>query len=101
MEVFKGIYLNPGNDMFAETVRGEIYVDKTGLIEQIYAMVRTPQKFICISRPRRFGKSTAAYMLADIVFLPKKYSDKPALLVGINYDKKTKTHTCIIEKADK
>ena len=59
-----GIYLNPGNDMFAETVRGEIYVDKTGLIEQINAMVRTPQKFICISRPRRFGKSTAAYMLA-------------------------------------
>ena len=59
-----GVYLNPGNDMFAETVRGEIYVDKTGLIEQINAMVKTPQKFICISRPRRFGKSTAAYMLA-------------------------------------
>ena len=63
-EVFMGIYLNPGNDMFAETVRGEIYVDKTGLIGQINAMVKTPQKFICISRPRRFGKSTAAYMLA-------------------------------------
>lgn len=61
---FMGTYLNPGNDMFAETVRGEIYVDKTGLIEQINAMVRTPQKFICISRPRRFGKSMAAYMLA-------------------------------------
>ena len=59
-----GIYLNPGNDMFAETVRGEIYVDKTGLIGRINAMVKTPQKFICISRPRRFGKSTAAYMLA-------------------------------------
>ena len=24
-----GIYLNPGNDMFQETVSGEIYVDKT------------------------------------------------------------------------
>lgn len=59
-----GIYLNPGNDMFAETVRGEIYVDKTGLIEKTNAMVKTPQKFICVSRPRRFGKSTAAYMLA-------------------------------------
>ena len=30
---FMGTYLNPGNDMFAETVRGEIYVDKTGLSE--------------------------------------------------------------------
>ena len=28
-----GIYLNPGNDMFQETVGGEIYVDKTELTE--------------------------------------------------------------------
>lgn len=27
-----GIYLNPGNDGFQESVRSEIYVDKTGLI---------------------------------------------------------------------
>lgn len=69
---------------------------------------------------------------ADLVFLPRKFSDKPAmivelkydkdadtaisqikrkeysgkvleytsnlLLVGINYDKETKTHSCVIEK---
>ena len=72
---------------------------------------------------------------ADIVFLPKRFSDKPAmvvelkcddsaegalaqirekhyadslkdykgniLLVGINYDKKTKKHDCMIEKMEK
>lgn len=27
-----GIYLNPGNELFAEALRSEIYVDKTGLI---------------------------------------------------------------------
>ncbi|MGN0485514.1 MAG: AAA family ATPase, partial [Lachnospiraceae bacterium] len=59
-----GIYLNPGNGMFQETVRAEIYVDKTKLIENTNKCIRTPQKFICISRPRRFGKSMAAYMLA-------------------------------------
>ena len=59
-----GIYLNPGNDMFQETVNGEIYVDKTELIACTNQCIRTPQKFICISRPRRFGKSMAAYMLA-------------------------------------
>ena len=70
---------------------------------------------------------------ADIVFLPKRFSDKPAMvvelkcndsadsalaqireknyadslkdykgnliLVGINYDKKTKKHDCVIEKS--
>ena len=51
-------------DMFQETVNGEIYVDKTELIARTNQYIKTPQKFICISRPRRFGKSMAAYMLA-------------------------------------
>ena len=28
-----GIYLNPGNDGFKESVHSEIYVDKTGLFQ--------------------------------------------------------------------
>ncbi len=40
------------------------YVDKTGLIEKTNAVLNTRQKFICVSRPRRFGKSMAADMLA-------------------------------------
>ena len=59
-----GVYLNPGNDMFCETVRGEIYVEKTELIRETNRRLKTSQKFVCISRPRRFGKSMAAYMLA-------------------------------------
>ena len=34
-----GIYLNPGNEGFAESVRSEIYVDKSGLKENISASV--------------------------------------------------------------
>lgn len=58
-----GVYLNPGNDLFAEAIRGQIYVDKTELIAYANRCIKTPQKFICISRPRRFGKSMAANML--------------------------------------
>ncbi len=57
-----GIYLNPGNDGFRQTRNGE-YVDKTGLIACINAVLDTNDKLTCISRPRRFGKTMAAKML--------------------------------------
>lgn len=59
-----GIYLNPGNDNFQIACNSEIYVDKTGMIKHTNRMICTQQRFICISRPRRFGKSIAANMLA-------------------------------------
>lgn len=49
---------------FWESVRSEIYVDKTGLIAETNKSVNTEQRFICVSRPRRFGKSMALKMLA-------------------------------------
>lgn len=62
--VFMGIYLNPKNRGFQEAVNSQIYVDKTGLIEHTNACLNTKQKYICVSRPRRFGKSMALEMLA-------------------------------------
>lgn len=59
-----GIYLNPENDGFWESIRSEIYVDKTGLIAVTNKYINTEQKYICVSRPRRFGKSMALKMLA-------------------------------------
>ena len=58
-----GVYLNPGSERFRTGLRSQIYVDKTGLIKQVNRWIRTEQKFICVSRPRRFGKSMAADML--------------------------------------
>ena len=58
-----GSYLNPGNKGFQESLNSEIYVDKTGLIEKTNEVLDTRQKFLCVSRPRRFGKSMAADML--------------------------------------
>lgn len=49
-----GIYLNPTNTGFYEAVKGEIYIDKSELFAYTIKRIRTPQKFICVSRPRRF-----------------------------------------------
>lgn len=57
-----GMYLNPGNQSFKEIIRGK-YVDKTGLIALVNEGIGTPDKLVCVSRPRRFGKSFAAQML--------------------------------------
>ena len=59
-----GIYLNPDNKGFWKAVRSEIYVDKTGLIAVTNKCINTEQQHICVSRPRRFGKSMALKMLA-------------------------------------
>ena len=58
-----GIYLNPNNKGFLQAIRSEIYVDKTGLIAYTNKYMNTEQKYICVSRPRRFGKSMALKML--------------------------------------
>ena len=75
-----GIYLNPGTIEFQESINSEIYVDKTMLIERTNAALRTKQKYMCISRPRRFGKSMAVDMLA--AYYGKDY-DSAALFDGL------------------
>lgn len=57
-------YLNPGTDAFQMALKSRIFVDKSELLTVTNQYVRTLQRFICVSRPRRFGKSTAADMLA-------------------------------------
>lgn len=59
-----GMYLNPGNNLFKRALNSKIYVDKSKLISYINEVIDTEQEFVCVSRPRRFGKSMAANMLA-------------------------------------
>lgn len=61
---YTGIYLNPGSDKFQTSLRSKIYVDKSILIGKMNEVLGTEQRYICVSRPRRFGKSMAANMLA-------------------------------------
>ena len=59
-----GIYLNPTSSNFVEMISREIYVDKTMMISAVNKIMATGNKYICISRPRRFGKTIAGNMLS-------------------------------------
>ena len=43
--------------------RDAYFVDKTSLIEELFPFLEVEKRFICITRPRRFGKSVMASMI--------------------------------------
>jgi len=59
-----GIYFNPSNSRFAVSLRSKIYIDKSEIIAYTNDIFHTQQRYICFSRPRRFGKTMTAEMLA-------------------------------------
>ena len=59
-----GTYLNPGLNNFIEDKQRLHYIDKTLLIKELNNKIDIKDKFICSSRPRRFGKTMAANMIA-------------------------------------
>lgn len=59
-----GSYLNPSVRSFEMALNSQIFIDKSGLIEITNQSMNSLQRFICVSRPRRFGKSMAMDMLA-------------------------------------
>ena len=58
-----GTYLNPGKRSFQMAVNSELFVDKTEMIQYLNTVVNTEQRFVSVSRPRRFGKTMAADMI--------------------------------------
>ncbi|MCD7809623.1 MAG: AAA family ATPase, partial [Erysipelotrichaceae bacterium] len=58
-----GNYLNPDNSLYSEERYKPYYVDKSLLIPAIEKIKHDENKYISVAKPRRFGKSTDAYML--------------------------------------
>ena len=58
-----GTYLNPGKQSYLMAVNSEIFVDKTEMIGYLNAVINTRQRYVSVSRPRRFGKTMAADMI--------------------------------------
>lgn len=58
-----GTYFNPGNNSFTRAVKSSIYLDKTGLLEELNMLIGTEDNCIALSHARRFGKSQAVGML--------------------------------------
>ena len=93
LEATMGKYLNPGNAMFDSIIHSEIYVDKTGIIEPLNRWINTEDRFVCVSRARRFGKTVAAKTLcayydktcdSHAMFAPFEIATKPSYEKYIN-----------------
>ncbi|MGL6106420.1 AAA family ATPase [Romboutsia sp.] len=79
------IYLNTDKSLenFKQLTNGKYFVDKTLIIDGINKKINTVDKYLCVTRPRRFGKSSIAEMLtsyyskaikSDIIFENLKIS---------------------------
>ena len=64
MCVNMGMFVNPDNLAFQAALNARIYVDKSGILNYTNSVLGSTDAFICNSRPRRFGKSITANMLA-------------------------------------
>ena len=59
-----GTYVNPTIDNFSSSKNSRFYVDKSMLIALLNERIGIDDRFLCVSRPRRFGKTMAAHMIA-------------------------------------
>ena len=60
-----GIYVNPNNAAFIDNLNNDIYVDKSLIIEKLNNLIdKSESKFICVSRPRRFGKTMTTNLIS-------------------------------------
>ena len=53
-----------GYDLFEKEAWKKTYVDKSMLIDSVYRYTQEINAYVCVTRPRRFGKSVAANMIA-------------------------------------
>ena len=62
-----GIYLNSiaPYEKFRRISLDTYYVDKTALLKELVPVLSGEQPYICITRPRRFGKTVMANMIAS------------------------------------
>lgn len=79
-----GLYLNPGNLEFCRALAENIYVDKSELIHYTNDRINKEMRFMCVSRPRRFGKSMAANMLTAYY---SRGCDSGELFAGLKIEK--------------
>jgi len=86
------------NNQFIKTTRDEYFVDKSELIEKLNKLVGTAKQFVCITRPRRFGKSINAAMLASYYAKnldTKNVFDKLTISKCESYEKHLNKHNVI------
>ena len=69
-------YLNTNSSLilYNQLINSEYFVDKSGIIRTINKRIKTITKYICITKPRRFGKTSLLNMLG--AYYCKAYDSK-------------------------
>ena len=76
---------------FNMLVHDVFFVDKSGIIEHISKKIRTKNRFLCITKPRRFGKTSVLNMLG--AYYGKAYDSKPLFdNLAVSKSKDYETH---------
>lgn len=87
-----GIYLNSkaAYTLYKSETEKPYFVDKSKMLEELFPFVQTGNNHICITRPRRFGKTVMANMIAS--FFSRAFDSKDIfhglkIAQSINYEK--------------
>lgn len=59
-----GLFVNPGMGSLLEDMNDDIYVDKSLIIAELNRCYGSRRRFVCVSRPRRFGKTMVGNLVA-------------------------------------
>lgn len=61
-----GVYLNSKTayTLYKSETEKNFFVDKSKILEELFPLVQTGNNHICITRPRRFGKTVTANMIS-------------------------------------
>ena len=72
-----GLYVNPDEELLKRAINSRIYVDKSMLIHELNQLLNSEDGFVCVARPRRFGKSMAGNMIS--AYYSKGANSRPLL----------------------
>lgn len=93
MDFDMAVYLNTGSALilYNQLINSEYFVDKSDIIKTINKRIRTTTKYICITKPRRFGKTSVLNMLGAYY---SKAGDSRLIFDNLNISKSAdyKTH---------
>lgn len=82
-----GAYLNSQTPytLYQSESRSPYFVDKTMLLQELFPYVAAGNRHLCVTRPRRFGKTIAANMISSFF---QKGIDSGELLTGLKFQKR-------------
>ena len=70
-----GLYVDPNEALLRRALNLRVFVDKSMIIHELNQLLNSDDGFVCVARPRRFGKSMAANMLA--AYYSKNANSRP------------------------